>query len=161
MHEPNDLCGQVESYFDGDLADSATEDFARHLESCDSCRREVAEVQRIKSAIQESFETPLPDEADLRIRRTIHETLGISESPRDEILTLEQVATILHVSLPEVVTMLDRLPAFELAGRIRIRRDRLMEWIHGQEEKLAWEKQELAEGDSGGKIIRFRQRSAS
>ncbi|OGL44975.1 MAG: hypothetical protein A2161_06585 [Candidatus Schekmanbacteria bacterium RBG_13_48_7] len=54
-----------------------------------------------------------------------------------------------------MVNMLDELPSFEVGGRVRFLRDRLMDWIKNKEKKMAWEREQTSfeslENNSGDK----------
>ncbi len=54
-----------------------------------------------------------------------------------EIMTLDEVAAYLNISLDELDALAEQLPAFEVAGRLRMRRVRLDEWIQQQERAFA------------------------
>lgn len=92
---------------------------------------EDAELQRVDQLMRELHREE-PSVADLlRVRRNISTATA---PPQDkDILTVEEVGKILRLSPRELDTVLPDLPAFELAGRIRIRRERLLEWIEERE----------------------------
>ena len=48
-------------------------------------------------------------------------------------MTLEEVAEFLRISGDELGEIVEELPAFELGGRIRVRRAKLLEWIQQRE----------------------------
>ena len=52
-------------------------------------------------------------------------------------MTLDEVAEFLRVSLEELGEVVGELPAFELAGRVRVRRTKLIEWIEKRERAYA------------------------
>lgn len=50
-----------------------------------------------------------------------------------EIMTLEEAADFLRITADQLGEIVEELPAFELAGQIRVRRDRLLEWVQQRE----------------------------
>ena len=96
---------------------------------CPICGMELSEVHGHKAG------TALPDEADLRIRNRLHTEQGYNPV-HEEILDIEDLAVFLKISVTEVVNLLSELPSFEVGGRIRFRKDRIIEWIMNQEQKM-------------------------
>jgi hypothetical protein len=135
------MCEKLELYFDGELDEHESCEFQLHLEFCESCRKELDELGTIRASLQSFTHIQLPDESDLRIRRNLR-TGSDQLSTRDEILDIEGVARFLKVSVTDVVDILDQLPSFEVGGKIRFRRDRIIEWIKDQEKKLVREREE-------------------
>jgi hypothetical protein len=52
-------------------------------------------------------------------------------------MTLEEVGKLLRLSSFELDSIMRELPVFELAGKIRVRRQRLFEWIESREKANA------------------------
>lgn len=75
--------------------------------------------------------TDPPVEATLAVHRRLHAELGPAPTP--EIMTLDDVATYLRLSTDDMAAVADHLPVFEVAGKPRVRRSRLDEWIRQQE----------------------------
>jgi hypothetical protein len=48
-------------------------------------------------------------------------------------MTLDEVAEFLRISLDELEEVVTELPAFEVAGQLRVRRARLLEWVEARE----------------------------
>lgn len=68
----------------------------------------------------------------LRIRKSL--SAVTRNTGGSDIMTLEEVSEYLRISQHELELILPDLPLFELAGRLRLRRHRLDEWI-GKREK--------------------------
>jgi transcriptional regulator with XRE-family HTH domain len=69
--------------------------------------------------------------AVLEARRALSRELRGGSSP--EIMTLDEVAEFLRLAPDQLEEIASRLPAFELAGQIRVRRERLVEWLEQRE----------------------------
>lgn len=93
----------------------------------DSCAEQVDEL--LKQAL--SAEVP----ANARIRA---ELLARVPVPAGEILTLSEVAHFLRLSEDDLMEIASELPAFELAGKVLVRKAKLLEWIAQREQQFAW-----------------------
>lgn len=74
-----------------------------------------------------------PAMAAARVRACALRELEQSE-PR-EVMTLPEVAEFLRISESELADVMGDLPAFEIGGRIRVRRTALVEWIKTRERR--------------------------
>ena len=54
-----------------------------------------------------------------------------------EIMTPAEVAAFLRIPLDDLEEVFDELPSFEFAGHVRVRRERLLEWIEQRERRQA------------------------
>ena len=48
-------------------------------------------------------------------------------------MTLDEVAAFLRIDPSDLGEVAEELPAFELGGQVRVRRERLIEWIQQRE----------------------------
>lgn len=154
MNDANrDICTLPEDYFDGELGAAEALAFEGHLVKCPNCRRRLRELERLRKAMRQAFNQELGEDADLRIRRRLkrqEEETG----PSGEVMDLEDVARLLKIPVPEVIDLLGQLPSFEIGGRLRFRRDRIMAWIKDSERRLLRDRQESALHQAR-KIIQF------
>jgi len=120
-----------------------------HLDRCDRCRRllkAIGAADRLLEALP-----PLRPGTDtvLATRRSLSAVTRGTGVP--EILTLEEVAAFLRIEPEQLGEIVEELPAFELAGQIRVRRARLIEWVaqrerdHSQAATASW----MARADAG------------
>ena len=122
-------CQQLLSQLQKDeLGEQDTQEAAAHVTACPICRERLDALQQL-DALLRAVPTPPPHLATLlSVREQVHRAvLG------DEILDADQVATYLKLSPEEVMNSLDELPCFEVAGRVRFRRDTLLRWIENRE----------------------------
>lgn len=126
----------------GELDDAEQADLDRHLAECEDCRSEVEGVATVRESL-----APAPDEEGpgldvlARVKRRLA-TAAEAAAPVAEVLTPEEVAAFLQITLEELYENLDQLPVFEFAGRVRIRRRALEAWI--EEKEQSFRQQSLA-----------------
>jgi len=147
-----DLCNMVDDYIDGELTSGDRKIFVSHLEQCTRCQLRLNDYVSLKQSLQAMFSKDLDHDADLRIRRRIRHNTGTGEA--GDILDMEDLARLLKIPVSEVVDLLDELPSFEIGGRLRFRRSRIMEWISGREQNLMRDRQESSLPPSSN-IIKF------
>jgi hypothetical protein len=107
-------------------------DLAEHVGVCDACRRRL---DTLRSADETLLRLPRPEpsaSALLRLRRELAREVR-PDGAVPEVMTLDEVAEYLRVPADELGDLLADLPAFELAGRVRVRRARLLEWVEARE----------------------------
>ena len=126
-----------------------------HVRQCPTCQTRLAALLKLDSALQKLPRIQPPTSAVLNVRRAF--SRGI-RSREPAVMTLQEVADFLRVSLEDLYEAVDDLPAFDLAGRILVRRAKLVEWI-GQREQ-AYRRQtiqsEIARSDAGLRQRRFK-----
>ncbi len=74
-------------------------------------------------------------ETVLHTHRVLGREIGTLRVP--EIMTLEEAADFLRVPRRAIGEIVEDLPAFEVAGEIRVRRSKLLEWIERRERASA------------------------
>ena len=115
----------------GELPDDREGQVLEHLSVCDRCRRRLEAVRRADATLETLSPCPPPGEALLAARKALSRV--VREPAAADVMTLDEVAAFLRVGLDELEDIIEALPAFEFAGRIRVRRDRLIEWIRQRE----------------------------
>lgn len=99
-----------------------------HVARCPSCQTRLTALQRMDQLLRQTITQPVPAALAERVRATLQR-----QWKSTEILTLEEVAAFLHLSIDQLDEITDELPAFELAGQIRVRKTKLLEWIEARE----------------------------
>jgi anti-sigma factor RsiW len=120
------------AYFAGDLPPDAASGIDRHLEGCSACRDVLQRMRRCEAQLRQLGEMPLPEHLASRSARMIADHL-LQQRPQ-EILTLREVGQVLRLTPEQVQQIADTLPSFVVVGEVRVRRDRLMQWIQQQEQ---------------------------
>ena len=122
---------ELAAYAGGDLETARSKEVERHVESCTSCRRRLEALRRLDALLAEAGCAQPPAKAVLAARRAVAHAIGRSQ-PR-EIMTLGEAAEFLRLTPAQLGEIVDELPAFELAGQVRVRRQRLIEWVQQRE----------------------------
>ena len=115
----------------GELPAAREAEVLAHLGDCERCRRRVNALQQADGVLATLRPARPPAEAVLAARRALADVLRRRQAP--EIMTLEEVAEFLRLTLDQLADVAEELPAFELAGQVRVRRARLIEWIERRE----------------------------
>jgi len=122
---------ELAEFASGDVDDSRAAVIRQHLAECDACRRRLELLSQVDAALRLLPRTEPSAAALLKVRRILSAEIRGSATP--EILTLDDVARFLHITDDALGEIVEELPAFEIAGQIRIRRARLLEWIEQRE----------------------------
>jgi len=115
----------------GQVVDGGSDDRDALVRLDPRCRKRLDALRDADAAVRAWPRHEPSAGAVLAARRALAEEIRRPASP--EILTLEDIAEILRVTPAELSEVVDQLPAFELAGQIRVRRARLIEWIRRRE----------------------------
>jgi hypothetical protein len=129
-------CERLRPFFDGELEPEAAGSFRRHLEACETCRTSLKALEDLREGLLASQNRALSEEAELRMRAFLHREIQLGKA-FGEILDMEDVSRLLNIPVSEVAALLDQLPHFEIAGRLRFRKEAIMKWIDEREEPSA------------------------
>ena len=146
-------CNHLEAFFDGELSSEQQNEFRAHLEQCETCRTRLNQLTALRASIRHQGEVSLSHDADLRLRRRIHREIR-PDNRLPEILDIESVAQLMQLSVSEVAEILDEIPHFEIAGRIRFRRNRVLDWLR-EKEHTTVHKHENSRRNHGNQLIQF------
>lgn len=116
----------------GDLEAERARALQAHLQACTACSARLEEIRRLDARLRAMPRINPPPEAILNARRALSVELRGARAP--EIMTLEEVAEYLRISPGDLADAASDLPAFELAGQIRVRRSKLAEWVERREQ---------------------------
>jgi len=119
----------------GELNAAREAEVLAHLPDCERCRRRVAALRRADNVLAGLRAPEPPAEAVLAARRAVAAIVHRPEAV--EVLTLDEVAEFLRITPEQLDELVEELPAFELAGHVRVRRARLVEWIERRERDYA------------------------
>jgi len=119
----------------GELDADRAAEVQAHLPACQRCRRRM-DALRGADAVLGGLRHEQPSPQTLLAVR--HELAAALRPPQPaEVMTLEEVATFLRLTDEQLDEVLEDLPAFELAGQVRVRHARLVEWLEQRERNYA------------------------
>ena len=122
---------ELAAFSSGDLDANRCDWIHDHLAQCAHCRDRLDALGRADKALEDLLPArPSPVAVDA-VRRELAEATRTEATP--QIMTLDQVARFLQITSDQLGEIVETLPAFELAGQIRVRRARLIEWIEQRE----------------------------
>ncbi|MFO8006822.1 MAG: helix-turn-helix domain-containing protein [Candidatus Brocadiia bacterium] len=114
----------------GELEPEREAELRSHVAGCADCARALTALRRIGRELRLMPRPEPPARLLMETRRLIAEELG---GGAPEIMTLEEVAEFLRLPLEALDELVAELPAFDVAGFVRVRRQRLMEWLRERE----------------------------
>ncbi len=138
---------QLIQFADGELDAAQSAAVREHLGECAECARAWRSIAAADQAIGKWFAGPAPGvirTVERSLTEELHRRVPAMEA---EIMTVEEVADYLKIAPEEVAELLPELPLFELAGKLRIRRGRLLQWIeeceavYRREKVASWTRQ--------------------
>jgi hypothetical protein len=137
---------ELAAYTRNELPAERQQELGRHVGECQTCRQRLAALRAVDGALRALPREEPPAETILAARRLL--SAEIRPPPESEVLTLDEVAAFLRIEPEELGPYVEQLPAFELGGRIRVRRSRLLEWIEQRE-------RQFGSGGAAGPALRF------
>lgn len=119
----------------GDLSPEESRRIGAHVDECAECRRRLDALRRADRALAVLPRLEPPTDAVLAARRALSRELRGAGGL--DLLTLEEVAELLRVPATALGEVARSLPAFEVGGQVRVRREKLIEWIEERERAYA------------------------
>ena len=126
---------ELAAFAAGELEGELEGEIGRHLGECERCRTRLAALEKTDEALKRVGPYRPSAGALLRIRGALAQEV---RGPAGlEIMTLAEAGEFLRLTGKQLGEIAGELPAFELAGQIRIRRTRLIEWLQQREQAYA------------------------
>ncbi len=122
---------ELAALLSGDLGEARQAELRRHADGCPRCRDRLDALRRSDAALAGVPRVTPPGRVLLAARRALADVTRGASAP--EVMTLAEVVAFLRLTPHQLGQVVDELPAFELAGQIRVRRERLVEWIQQRE----------------------------
>jgi hypothetical protein len=126
---------ELSAFAAGELEGERENEIHRHLGECERCRTRLAALKKTDEALRRVGVYRPPAGVLLGVRRALAQEVRGPEAR--EIMTLDEVGEFLRLSPGQLGEIAEELPAFELAGQVRIRRTRLVEWLQQREQAYA------------------------
>jgi anti-sigma factor RsiW len=128
---------ELAAFAAGDLPRARAEEIHSHVARCGHCAVRLAALRRLDEGLRTLGRFEPSADAVLSARRAAASAIDRRSLP--EIMTPEEAAQFLRVDRDDIGEVLAEVPAFEIAGKVRIRRDRLLAWIAERERAFARE----------------------
>jgi hypothetical protein len=142
----DELEGLLSLYERGELDPEHEAAVAQRLGESPGARALLASFARLQELtdLEAGRQPELPARVADRVLAEVHASMeGAPEvvaGELPEVLTVEEVARYLRVSVAELEPALAELPFFEFAGRLRMRRESLEAWIEEREQRARRER---------------------
>lgn len=120
---------------DAGLDEARTAELAAHVAGCAECRRRLDDLRETDSLMTGLRREEPSAGAVLEARRALSREVRGGRDP--EVMTLEEAAEFLRIAPRELDVAAWGLPVFEIGGRLRVRRSRLVQWIERRERSYA------------------------
>ena len=126
---------ELAAFAAGDLGARRHSEINEHLLRCERCRDRLDALERADKALEDLTPARPSPSAIASVRRALAHAADAEAAP--QVMTLDQVAGFLQITTDQLGEIAETLPAFELAGQIRVRRARLVEWIEQRERQYS------------------------
>ncbi|MCC7146224.1 MAG: hypothetical protein IT443_07235 [Phycisphaeraceae bacterium] len=122
------------AWLDGAVPSPGREELAQHAAHCPLCQATLQSLRQVDSSLARLRPQPVPADVLMRVRQSLSPAAGHTGWP--QIMTLEEVGRFMQLDDRQLDEIVEDLPAFELAGQIRVRYARLLEWIAQREREF-------------------------
>ncbi len=122
-------------FFGDELAETERRSVQAHVAECGDCARMLEAFRASERALQQVGRIEPKPAVLLDVRRAVARERQHHND--DSLMTMDEVAEYLRLGPDEFERVAARLPAFEFAGRILVRRSQLMKWIRQRERAYA------------------------
>ena len=124
---------RLSEYEAGELAPDIADGIDAHLTQCGACSALLVSLRRVMRAVGDLPDEEPPRSLCVRVLDRVDEWLapGLDRAP--EVMTPEELAMYLRIPPQRIEDEMEDLPSFEIGGRIRFRKERVIEWIEGRE----------------------------
>lgn len=124
----------LSEYEAGEAPPETAEKVREHLGACPACAR-LLEAMRDVAEVAAAPDEDVPRSLALRILAQVDDALRGDLADAPEVMTPEELARFLRVSADALDDLADLIPGVEIGGRLRFRKDRVVEWL---EERERW-----------------------
>ncbi len=122
---------ELAAFAAGDCEIPGKREIEEHLAGCSRCRERLEALREVDTALGSLRRAEPSARAVLEARRAL--SREVRGGPEPAIMTLDEVAEFLRLTPDQLEEIAEGLPAFELAGQLRVRRERLVEWVEQRE----------------------------
>jgi len=125
---------RLSAYDARELDETGTAEVEKHLEACRECAGLLDAIRYTSKLTARLVDEDTPRVLCLRVLDAVGNSTAPDPANAPEIMTSEDLARFLRVTAADLEDELVSIPAFEIAGELRFRRDHVLEWIEEREE---------------------------
>ena len=127
-------CQELLSEFEaGELTEEQAANVHKHVEQCNECSELLKAIEVSTELVCELADEEPSRAMSLRVLGKVDEMLAPDLTDAPDILTPELLAKFLGISLEQLEDDIHLIPGFEIAGNLRFRKERVIEWIEERE----------------------------
>jgi anti-sigma factor RsiW len=126
---------RLSEYEAGELAEDEADAMREHLDACPPCAGALRTLRVVAGHVARLPEESPSEAVSLRILAQCVGPVAPAGKEAPEILTPEALARFLSVSEEDLADVIETIPAFEIAGQLRFRKQRVIEWIEAREKE--------------------------
>lgn len=130
-------CEQCQKLLSEFEADELTEEHAakvhKHVDQCCECSELLRALEVSTALVCKLIDEEPPRSMSLRVLGKVDEMLSPDLTDAPDILSPELLARFLGISLERLEDDIHLIPGFEIAGQLRFRKERVLEWIEERE----------------------------
>jgi hypothetical protein len=129
-------CRDLLSAFEaGELPEPREKQVRQHAKDCAECSRLLRAMRAATRTVAAIEDPPPPQRITLQVMSTPALRLDAESSDAPEIMTPKDLASFLRLSPDDLEEVIALIPGFEIAGRLRFRKERVLEWIEAREKQ--------------------------
>ncbi|HET6386957.1 MAG TPA: helix-turn-helix domain-containing protein, partial [Armatimonadota bacterium] len=127
----------LSALIDRALAPEAVQKLWGHLRVCSDCSLACAEICCVEAIVHSNPAPAAPNDLWDRVRAALPALSGRERAAPDRaaILTPEEAAAYLRITVAELMESLSDIPHFHVAGQVRFRSEALEEWTKAARER--------------------------
>lgn len=122
---------ELVAFVDGDLSTQRIAQIGEHVAVCDECAERIKAIRGIDVALVAVRRIEPGAGVVFAARRALAQVTRGGQAV--DVMTLDEVAQYLRITSQQLGEIMHELPAFEMAGQVRVRREALVKWIEQKE----------------------------
>jgi predicted anti-sigma-YlaC factor YlaD len=119
----------------GELADPQEKQVQEHVKDCAECARLLSAMRAAMDTLVALEDPPPPQRVTLGVLNAPPRRSHAEQADAPEIMTPEELAHFLRLLPDDLEEVIGLIPGFEIAGRLRFRKARVLEWIEAREKQ--------------------------
>ena len=118
-----------------ELPEPQAQQVQQHANGCAECGRLLRAMRAAMQTVEALEDPPPPQRLTLQVMNAPALRPCADSSDAPEIMTPKDLASFLRLSPDDLEEVIALIPGFEIAGRVRFRKERVLEWIEAREKQ--------------------------